>query len=126
MTTQLVTSDDPDKTSVVDPIDAEPTLVSRGASIAMRGPSTSYDLKRAIGHSVGYFWHFPHAQLYSEPKRLEELGLLEVEPQEIAVIPRGVRFRADPAGAHDALLAHAIGAEDGYERDGAHRRGVVL
>ncbi|QHD87291.1 potassium-transporting ATPase subunit KdpB [Gordonia sp. JH63] len=31
MTTQLVTSDDPDKTSVVDPIDAEPTLVSRGA-----------------------------------------------------------------------------------------------
>ncbi|MFC4865918.1 PadR family transcriptional regulator [Streptomonospora arabica] len=49
--------------------------------IAMRGPSTSYDLKRAIGHSVGYFWHFPHAQLYSEPKRLEELGLLESEEE---------------------------------------------
>lgn len=47
----------------------------------MRGPSTSYDLKRAIGHSVGYFWHFPHAQLYSEPKRLEELGLLEVDEE---------------------------------------------
>ena len=46
--------------------------------IAMRGPSTSYDLKRAVGHSVGYFWPFPHAQLYSEPKRLVELGLLEV------------------------------------------------
>jgi PadR family transcriptional regulator, regulatory protein AphA len=50
--------------------------------IAMRGPSTSYDLKRAIGHSVGYFWHFPHAQLYSEPKRLEQLGLLEVEEED--------------------------------------------
>ena len=51
--------------------------------VAMRGPSTSYDLKRAVNHSVGYFWPFPHAQLYSEPKRLEELGLLdlEVEPE---------------------------------------------
>lgn len=49
--------------------------------IAMRGPSTSYDLKRAIGHSVGYFWHFPHAQLYSEPKRLERLGLLDAEEE---------------------------------------------
>ena len=51
--------------------------------VAMRGPSTSYDLKRAVAHSVGYFWPFPHAQLYSEPKRLEELGLLalEVEPE---------------------------------------------
>ncbi|SCB78054.1 MULTISPECIES: potassium-transporting ATPase subunit KdpB [unclassified Gordonia (in: high G+C Gram-positive bacteria)] len=31
MTTQLVTTDDPDKTGVVDPTDPEPTLVSRGA-----------------------------------------------------------------------------------------------
>lgn len=46
--------------------------------IAMRGKSTSYDLKRAIGHSVGYFWPFPHAQLYSEPKRLAAQDLLQV------------------------------------------------
>ena len=46
--------------------------------IGLRGPSTSYDLKRAVGHSVGYFWPFPHAQLYSEPKRLTDLGLLAV------------------------------------------------
>ena len=44
--------------------------------IALRGPSTPYDLKRAVGHSIGYFWPFPHAQLYSEPKRLTEAGLL--------------------------------------------------
>lgn len=49
--------------------------------IALRGPSTSYDLKRAVGHSVGYFWHFPHAQLYSEPKRLARHGLLEVDEE---------------------------------------------
>jgi PadR family transcriptional regulator, regulatory protein AphA len=47
-------------------------------TIALRGPSTPYDLKRAVGHSIGYFWPFPHAQLYSEPKRLTEAGLLAV------------------------------------------------
>lgn len=46
--------------------------------IALRGPSTPYDLKRAVGHSIGYFWPFAHAQLYSEPKRLTEAGLLVV------------------------------------------------
>jgi DNA-binding PadR family transcriptional regulator len=50
-------------------------------TIALRGPSTSYDLKRAVGRSIGYFWHFPHAQLYSEPQRLAELGLLEAETE---------------------------------------------
>src|SRR5262245_25588364 len=50
--------------------------------IALRGPSTSYDLKRAVGHSVGYFWPFPHAQLYSEPKRLVDLGLLDVSVEQ--------------------------------------------
>ncbi|MGC5628165.1 PadR family transcriptional regulator [Georgenia sp. Z1344] len=49
--------------------------------IGLRGPSTSYDLKRAVGRSVGYFWPFPHAQLYSEPRRLAEAGLLEVEAE---------------------------------------------
>jgi PadR family transcriptional regulator AphA len=50
--------------------------------IALRGPSTPYDLKRAVAHSVGYFWHFPHAQLYSEPDRLAGLGLLERHVEE--------------------------------------------
>lgn len=50
--------------------------------IALRGPSTPYDLKRAVGHSVGYFWHFPHAQLYSEPDRLADLGLLELATED--------------------------------------------
>lgn len=49
--------------------------------ISLRGPSTPYDLKRAVGHSVGYFWHFPHAQLYSEPERLTAAGLLTCETE---------------------------------------------
>ncbi|MCE3554998.1 PadR family transcriptional regulator [Pseudonocardia sp. RS11V-5] len=50
--------------------------------IALRGPSTPYDLKRGVAHSVGYFWNFPHAQLYSEPDRLAALGLLELSTED--------------------------------------------
>jgi len=50
--------------------------------IGLRGPSTPYDLKRGIGRSVGYFWPFPHAQLYSEPERLERMNLLAVESED--------------------------------------------
>jgi PadR family transcriptional regulator, regulatory protein AphA len=50
--------------------------------VGMRGPSTSYDLKRAIGRSIGYFWTFPHAALYSEPQRLAEIGLLDASVEE--------------------------------------------
>ena len=47
--------------------------------IGLRGPSTPYDLKRAVGRSVAYFWPFPHSQLYSEPERLAQAGLLAEE-----------------------------------------------
>ena len=50
--------------------------------IGLRGPSTPYDLKRGIGHSVGYFWPFPHAQLYAEPERLERMGLVAVQSED--------------------------------------------
>lgn len=68
--------------------------------VSMRGPSTSYDLKRAVNRSVGYFWPFPHAQLYSEPKRLVDLGLLEVQQEEAG--RRRQLYSATPAGV-DAL-----------------------
>jgi len=57
----------------VSTVNLTPTSYVVLGMVAMRGTTTSYDLKRAIGHSVGYFWPFPHAQLYSEPKRLVEL-----------------------------------------------------
>lgn len=40
---------------------------------------TSYDLKAKVEQSVGYFWPFPHTQLYTEPRRLAEAGLLDEE-----------------------------------------------
>ena len=50
--------------------------------------ATPYELKRWAGESIGNFWAFPHSQLYSEPARLAEAGLLE-ERQE----PAGRRRR---------------------------------
>jgi PadR family transcriptional regulator, regulatory protein AphA len=44
--------------------------------VGLRGPSTSYELKRASGRTLAYFWPFPHAQLYNEPARLVDAGLL--------------------------------------------------
>jgi PadR family transcriptional regulator AphA len=70
--------------------------------IRLRGPSTSYELKRAVGRSVGYFWPFPHAQLYREPARLVDAGLLE-EQQESEGRRRRV-YRITPAG-EEALHA---------------------
>ena len=41
------------------------------------GEATSYDLKRAAALGVANFWSLPHTQLYSEPSRLAEAGLLD-------------------------------------------------
>ncbi|HEX9710948.1 MAG TPA: PadR family transcriptional regulator [Actinomycetota bacterium] len=51
--------------------------------IEHRGPSTPYDLKVYVAASIGFFWSFPHAQLYSEPDRLVEAGLLTVRREEV-------------------------------------------
>lgn len=49
--------------------------------IALRGPTTSYDLGRYVATSTEYFWPVQHAQLYREPKRLAAAGLLDVEAE---------------------------------------------
>jgi PadR family transcriptional regulator AphA len=48
-------------------------------TISVRGPSTSYDLKRFVELTLGHFWAFPHSQLYAEPDRLARAGLLSEE-----------------------------------------------
>jgi PadR family transcriptional regulator, regulatory protein AphA len=58
-----------------------PTSYTVLGMVALRGPTTPYDLKRAIARSIGYFWRFPHTQLYDEPARLEQLGLLLVRQE---------------------------------------------
>ena len=74
-------------------------------SIAVRGPSTSYDLKRFVELTLGHFWSFPHSQLYAEPDRLARGGLLTEEREQggrrrrtYAITPDG-RGRSTPGSA---------------------------
>jgi DNA-binding PadR family transcriptional regulator len=46
------------------------------------GKATPYELKQMVNTSLGYFWTFPHSQLYSEPDRLADLGLLAVDQED--------------------------------------------
>ncbi|OLR89907.1 PadR family transcriptional regulator [Actinokineospora bangkokensis] len=46
------------------------------------GPATSYDLKQRVGYTIGNFWAFAHSQLYDEPSRLVEDGLVEASTEE--------------------------------------------
>jgi len=45
--------------------------------LVAEGATTSYEMKQMAAMSVGYFWNFPHSQLYAEPARLVDLGLLD-------------------------------------------------
>jgi PadR family transcriptional regulator, regulatory protein AphA len=40
------------------------------------GEATPYDLKQAVGMTLGNFWSVPHAQIYAEPERLSAGGYL--------------------------------------------------
>ncbi len=44
--------------------------------LAREGSSTPYALERHVAATVGNFWSFPHTLLYSEPERLDGLGLV--------------------------------------------------
>ncbi len=50
--------------------------------LATTGPMTSHELKHNTRISVEFFWPFPHSQLYAEPRKLEEMGLVNMEPEE--------------------------------------------
>ncbi len=50
--------------------------------VSLRGPTTPYELKRFVRLSIGHFWPFPHTQLYAEPARLAEAGLLDETREE--------------------------------------------
>ncbi|APZ50848.1 PadR family transcriptional regulator [Salipiger abyssi] len=67
--------------STAEPLRLSPVSYVVLGVIRLRGPSTSYDLKRAVGRSIQYFWPFPHSQLYVEPNRLAEAGLLSCEQE---------------------------------------------
>jgi PadR family transcriptional regulator AphA len=46
------------------------------------GEATPYDLKHYAARSVGHFWTFQHAQLYTETERLAKAGLLREERED--------------------------------------------
>jgi DNA-binding PadR family transcriptional regulator len=63
-------------------------------------PVTSYEMKQRVAVSLGYFWSFPHSQLYAEPARLANAGLLD---EELELTGRRRRlYRLAPQG-RDAL-----------------------
>ena len=70
--------------------------------VARHGACTSYDMKRTVSNSIGYFWTFPHSQLYAEPARLTKLDLLS-EEQESAGRKRRT-YRLTEAGRHALRL----------------------
>lgn len=50
--------------------------------LCLRGPSTAYDLKRAMGRLSGEFFSVGHTQHYAETARLEEMGLLRSQQED--------------------------------------------
>ena len=64
--------------------------------LAARGPLTPYELKAEVSGGVGYFWTFPHSQLYVEPPRLVSLGLAQEEREDSG--RRRRRFRITDEG----------------------------
>jgi PadR family transcriptional regulator, regulatory protein AphA len=79
--------------------------------IALRGPTTSYDLKRFVELSLGHFWAFPHSQLYAEPERLARAGLLEEEREDGGRRRRTYAITAEGREALDAWLRSPVTAQ---------------
>ena len=75
--------------------------------VAFLGRATSYDMKRLANMSVGYFWTFPHSQLYAEPERLAKAGLVGEEREEAGRRRRRFTITAAGEAALDAWLADA-------------------
>jgi PadR family transcriptional regulator AphA len=49
--------------------------------IALRGPSTAYEVKRALSRITSEFWPVPHVTPYRVTKELTRLGLLTAEQE---------------------------------------------
>ena len=66
------------------------------------GEGSVYELKRAVGMSVGNFWSVPHSQLYREADRLAAAGLLS-RREETSAGGRSRKVLALTAAGRDAL-----------------------
>jgi DNA-binding PadR family transcriptional regulator len=64
---------------VIEDVHLTPTSYVVLGLVSRMQPVTSYEMKRRVGVSIGHFWPFPHSQLYAEPTRLVQAGLLGEE-----------------------------------------------
>jgi DNA-binding PadR family transcriptional regulator len=69
------------------------------------GPVTVYAMKARIAVSIGYFWSFPHSQLYAEPARLTAAGYLDEETETGGRKRRRFAITAKGRAALEAWLA---------------------
>lgn len=79
--------------------------------LELLGEATPYELKRAVRESIGDFWSVQHAQLYTEPERLAEAGLLDEEREQTG--RRRRRYRLTAAGS-EALAAWRDAPTDAF------------
>jgi DNA-binding PadR family transcriptional regulator len=88
--------------------------------VAAFGPMTSYQLEQRVAATVGSFWLFPHSQLYAEPRKLADAGLL------VETIENGGRRRRTYALTHAGLSAlHGWFAEPENGRTEARDPGLL-
>jgi PadR family transcriptional regulator, regulatory protein AphA len=81
---------------VAENVNLTPTQAIVLGLLELIGEGTPYDLKQAVKITVGHFWTFQHAQLYSETERLAQEGLLREEREEGG--RRRKRYSLTPAG----------------------------
>ncbi len=103
------------------PLPAEPcdfvdglcTMAGNGSPAAMTGAAIH---RYACNRSMARYFYDADGELLIVPEQgrltlATEMGVLDVEPQEIAVIPRGVRFRVDlPDGSARGYVCENFGA----------------
>jgi homogentisate 1,2-dioxygenase len=101
-------------TQPTDFIDGLYTMAGNGSAATQTGCGIHvYAANRSM---QGRFFYDADGELLIVPQQgrlsiATELGIVEVEPQEIAVIPRGIRFRVDlPDGASRGYVAENFGA----------------
>ncbi|HEY1229850.1 MAG TPA: homogentisate 1,2-dioxygenase, partial [Ramlibacter sp.] len=104
----------PGEDAPTDFIDGWVTMAGNGSPAAMAG--CAIHLYAANKAMTGRYFYSADGELLVVPQQgrlaiATELGLVEVEPQQIAVIPRGVRFSVDlPDGAARGYICENFGA----------------
>ncbi len=98
----------------VDFVDGLYTVAGNGSAAAQAG--VGIHLYAANASMQGRYFYSADGELLLVPQQgalriATELGVLDVAPQEIAVVPRGVRFRVDlPDGASRGYVCENFGA----------------